>query len=31
MVTIRAHQWVNFAAFQFAWLVAVWGASAGLP
>ena len=30
MVTLRAHQWVNFAAFQFAWLAAVWGASVGL-
>lgn len=31
MVTIRAHQWVNFAAFQLAWLIAVWSASVGLP
>ena len=30
MVIMRAHQWANFAAFQLAWLVAVWGASAGL-
>ena len=30
MVIMRTHQWVNFAAFQFAWLVAVWGASVGL-
>ena len=30
MVTMRTHQWVNFAAFQLAWLVAVWGASVGL-
>ncbi len=31
MVTVRAHQWVNFAAFQIAWFIAVWGASAGMP
>ena len=30
MVIMRTHQWANFAAFQLAWLVAVWGASAGL-
>ena len=30
MLTMRTHQWVNFAAFQLAWLVAVWGASVGL-
>ncbi len=30
MVILRTHQWVNFAAFQLAWLVAVWGASVGL-
>ena len=30
MVIMRAHQWANFAAFQLAWLVAVWGASSGL-
>ncbi len=30
MVIMRTHQWANFAAFQLAWLVAVWGASVGL-
>ena len=30
MVILRTHQWANFAAFQLAWLVAVWGASVGL-
>ena len=30
MVIMRTRQWVNFAAFQLAWLVAVWGASVGL-
>lgn len=30
MVIMRTHQWANFSAFQLAWLVAVWGASAGL-
>ena len=30
MVIMRAHQWANFAAFQLAWLLAVWGASSGL-
>ena len=30
MVIMRTHQWANFAAFQLAWLVAVWGASIGL-
>tara|TARA_Y100001934_G_scaffold112057_1_gene137115 strand:+ start:477 stop:1052 length:576 start_codon:yes stop_codon:yes gene_type:complete len=30
VVILRTHQWVNFAAFQLAWLVAVWGASVGL-
>jgi hypothetical protein len=30
MVMGRAHQWVNFAAFQMAWLIAVWGAAGGL-
>ncbi len=30
MVILRTHQWASFAAFQLAWLVAVWGASVGL-
>ncbi len=30
MVIMRTHQWANFAAFQLAWLIAVWGASVGL-
>ena len=30
MVIMRTHQWANFAAFQLAWLLAVWGASVGL-
>jgi hypothetical protein len=30
VVIMRTHQWANFAAFQLAWLVAVWGASVGL-
>lgn len=27
---MHAPQWTNFAAFQAAWLIAVWGASSGL-